>query len=282
MTLTEERDGIVFTQEAAPTSAYRERWEREAAEDHVRSAIARPAEGADDYATLTGKITPFLRRFPRDLEVGTLVELGSGYGRIPLFLSRERGLRPAEYAPVDISEGMLRRLLEYRERFDVYPGARVRPVCGSIDTLPLDDDSADLVVSSAVFLHMGKSFVGRALAEAARVLKPGGDVVFDGSFPNALNLAHVPARLKPRRLRTPHALHYYRRAEVERLLVHSGLAAKAGGLEVVPTTWGLLPKNVGPLPVPLARRINAAIGERDAAEPLLAVHYGAASRGFLA
>ena len=53
----------------------------------------------------------------------------------------------------------MRRLIEYREQHSVFPDADVVAICASADDIPLADASVDLVVSSAVFLHMGKWFV---------------------------------------------------------------------------------------------------------------------------
>ena len=55
---------------------------------------------------------------------------------------------------------MLERFVEYRDRFAPAPAGGLYPICASADSLPLEDDSIDLAITSAVFLHMGKSFVG--------------------------------------------------------------------------------------------------------------------------
>jgi SAM-dependent methyltransferase len=156
------------------------------------------------------------------------------------------------------------------------------PICVSADLLPVESDSVDLAITSAVFLHMGKRFVERAVAEIARTLKPGGNFVFDVSFPNARNPASIPARLKPRRLRAPNFMKYWTRAEVEALLRETGLATKAGGIAIEPSGYALLPKNVGPVPVPLARRVNSALGPAPRRfRDVLASTYNAYSSGFL-
>ena len=112
-------------------------------------------------------------RIPRGTDLGTVLEIGAGYGRIPLYLARERDVTWTAYCALDISETMLRRLAEYRERFA--PGdSPLYLLCASADELPLQDESVDTVLTSVVFLHMGKSFVARAVAEIARVLRPGG------------------------------------------------------------------------------------------------------------
>jgi SAM-dependent methyltransferase len=255
-----ERNSILYRDDDDSLSAYRSRWEAEAAADPVRSATAATLPGEADLAALTRKTSPLWQRFPEGRHFGTVLEIGTGYGRIPLYLAKVRRCTWSSYYAVDISENMLRELLRHQERFAVNPAARLYPICISADTLPLEDDTVDLAIASAVFLHMGKSFVRRAVAEIARTLKPGGQVAFDVAFPNARNPANAPSRLKPRRLRPPNFMKYWAREEVEELLVETGLEAKAGPLTVAPGGYTLIPKRLGPLPVPLARRINAAVG----------------------
>ena len=161
--------------------------------------------GPRQTSCLTGKIAPLWERFPEGLHVGTLLDLGAGYGRIDLHLARAKGLTCDTFYALDISETMLRRLLEYREQHSVFPDADVVAICASADDIPLDDASVDLVLSSAVFLHMGKGFVARTVSELARVLKPGGAFVFDVAFPNRaepVELAaapEAPAAAQPER-----------------------------------------------------------------------------------
>ena len=255
-----EREGILHRADATDASDYRRRWEDEAADDHIRSAIAGDTSGPIDLAALTAKTSSLWDRVPKGSHFETVLELGAGYGRIPLYLANERLCTWSTYCAVDISENMLQRFVEYDERFGRNSEADLHPIRASADALPLEDDSVDLALTSAVFLHMGKSFVARAVAEIARTLKPGGDFVFDVSFPNARNPLSWPPRLKPQRRRPPHYMKYWRREEVETLLVDSGLAAKAGRFSIEPADFRLLPKRLGPLPVPLAGRVNAAVG----------------------
>ena len=274
-------DGIAFADTAA-ASPYREQWEREAAEDHVRSAIANAPAGAAADELLTGKIAPLWDRFPEGRHVGTLLDLGAGYGRIDLHLARAKGLTCDTFYALDISETMLRRLIEYREQHLVFPDAEVVAICASADDIPLADASVDLVVSSAVFLHMGKTFVARTVRELARVLKPGGAFVFDVAFPNRRNPSSWLPRLKPQQLRNPNALKYWTRPEIAQLLRETGLAARAGGAIVEPGAYAALPKRVGPFSVPGARRLNGAVGEPRILSDFFAVSYNAYSPGALA
>ena len=109
-------------------SEYRQRWEGEAAEDHVRSAIATGQTERVDYGTLTGKIAPVWQRFPRGRHFGTVLEIGAGYGRIPLYLARERDITWSTYCAVDISGTMLERFVEYRDQFAPAPESRLYPI----------------------------------------------------------------------------------------------------------------------------------------------------------
>lgn len=254
-----ERGGIYYRAGEDTQSDYRRLWEQEAAEDHVRSAIAGGQTKRVDYETLTGKIAPVWQRFPRGRHFGTVLEIGAGYGRIPLYLACERKVTWSTYCAIDISEAMLERFVEYRDRFAPAPESRLYQICVSADALPLEDDSVDLAVTSAVFLHMGKRFVRDTVTEIARTLKPGGDFVFDVAFPNARNPPNLLPRLMPERFRPPHFMKFWTRREVETMLVETGLAAKVGGFTIEPGAYTILPKRVGPVSVPLARRANRAV-----------------------
>ena len=131
------------------------------------------------------------------------------------------------------------------------------------DALPLEDDSVDLAITSAVFLHMGKSFVGARGREIARTLRPGGDFVFDVSFPNAHNPTSFLPRLKPERLRGP-ALHEVLDAGRGRGAAASSPAwrrrrAASGSSRA---TARSLPKRVGPVPRAADADANGAVATR--------------------
>ena len=254
-----ERDGIYHRADEHALSDYRRRWEDEAAEDHVRSAIATGTTVTLDYETLTEK----------SLRSGTGSLAAARSGRCSRSAPATAGSAlPRPRARRDLVDLLRRRhlrddaaaVLEYREQFAPAPASRLYPVCALADALPPEDDSVDLAVTSAVFLHMGKSFVADAVREIARTLKPGGHFVFDVSFPNAHNPTNLLLRLKPERLRPPHFMKFWTRAEVERLLHDTGLAAKAGAVTVEPGAHAILPKRVGPVPIPLARQANRLVG----------------------
>jgi ubiquinone/menaquinone biosynthesis C-methylase UbiE len=99
-----------------------------------------------------------------------VVDLGAGTGLLTLALAPT----VAEVVAVDISPGMLERL---RARGEVDAVRNVVPMIADLRRLPLDDASATLVVSNYAFHHLDDAAKELALAEARRVLEPGGRLV---------------------------------------------------------------------------------------------------------
>ena len=94
----------------------------------------------------------------------SIVDLGCGPATVLQKLALQRP--DLSLTGVDIDEAMLsiakRRL------------PQVRFLQGSIDAVPVDDKSADMVVSSMVFHHLERQTKQGAFREAKRILKPGG------------------------------------------------------------------------------------------------------------
>jgi ubiquinone/menaquinone biosynthesis C-methylase UbiE len=101
----------------------------------------------------------------------TAVDVGAGTGLLTLALA-ERGVR---VWAVDISPSMCDYL---RAKVTSAGLDGVHPVVSSARSLPLVDGCVDLVVSNYCFHHLSNADKRRALAEAHRVLRPGGRLVF--------------------------------------------------------------------------------------------------------
>ena len=122
---------------------------------------------------------------PREDEV--VVDLGAGTGLLSLPAAHSA---TAVYA-VDYCKPMLERLSE-RARADGLEN--VHTVVADMREVPLEDESAAVVVSSYAFHHLHDDGKRLALAEARRILRPGGRLVLcDMMF--SLSLARRDRRI---------------------------------------------------------------------------------------
>jgi ubiquinone/menaquinone biosynthesis C-methylase UbiE len=99
-----------------------------------------------------------------------VVDLGAGTGLLALALAP----RVRELLAVDISERMLERLDDKAAADGVN---NVEPLVADLRRLPLEDECATLVVSNYAFHHLDDQGKELALAEARRILRPGGRLV---------------------------------------------------------------------------------------------------------
>jgi ubiquinone/menaquinone biosynthesis C-methylase UbiE len=118
---------------------------------------------------------------------GTVVEVGAGTGaNVPLY--------PATVDRLVLTESSPAMLVRLQAKVDDASGeggpSAVEVVEAHADALPLEDGEADAVVSTLVLCTVPDP--ATALAEARRVLRPGGRLVF---------LEHVAAEDRPSRLR---------------------------------------------------------------------------------
>jgi SAM-dependent methyltransferase len=118
---------------------------------------------------------------------GTSLEVGCGTGYFTLNLLQLGVIDRATAS--DISPGMLTQLQANADRL----GLDVETVAGDAERLPFADESFDLVLGHAVLHHLPD--LDRAFAEFARVLRPGGTLVFMGE-PSRYGdrLARIPKR----------------------------------------------------------------------------------------
>jgi ubiquinone/menaquinone biosynthesis C-methylase UbiE len=118
----------------------------------------------------------FSRLATRALELAAIengdrvVDLGAGTGLLTLAAARTA----LEVIAVDYSQPMLDRLAEHVVAADL---DGIRYVRADLREVPIVDGVADVVVSSYAFHHIDDGGKALALAEARRILRPGGRLV---------------------------------------------------------------------------------------------------------
>ena len=133
-------------------------------DDHVRQT--EQLAQTPGFQRLRDRITELAAVRPDDV----VVDLGAGTGLLALALAP----RVSKVWAVDISEAMT----GYLDHKAVQAGiGNLQPVTASADRLPLPDGSATLIVSNYCLHHLSDADKRRALAEAFRILSPGGRIV---------------------------------------------------------------------------------------------------------
>lgn len=130
------------------------------AEDYAATFPATEAEAPVDLA-----MVEHLVRLLRDGGGTRVLDAGCGTGRMGRFLT-DRG---CSVVGVDLSPGMLAMARRDHPDLEVHEA--------SLTDLPFDDDSFDGVLFWYSLIHLPDDDVALALAEAARVLRPGGHVL---------------------------------------------------------------------------------------------------------
>lgn len=129
-----------------------------------------------------------------DLNRPVVADVGSGTGLLTLALAEDA----QRIWAIDISE----RMCDYLRAKSSSAGfENIDTVVASAVSLPLVDDSVDLVVSNYCFHHLTDNDKRRAVGEVFRVLRPGGrfvfgDMMFNVSVTNARDRQLIARKIR--------------------------------------------------------------------------------------
>lgn len=241
-----------------PPELYDERYYLGACAGHEEWAAS---QGAEAHPLYLGSL-----RIARLRPGETLVDLGSGRGELLAVAVSEGAARAVgvEYSADAVS--LAARTLEARGA-----GERAQVIHGDVRDVPLPGASADLVTLLDVVEHLAPSELDDTLAEAHRLLRPGGRLLVH-TFPNRL-VYDVTYRLLRRlwrswpadpRLPYEHAMHVNEQSGrgLRRAL------RRAGFVDVRVEHGRML--HLGVFPSHRVRRVLAALASRPATAPLAA------------
>lgn len=168
---------------------------------HVKSLLATKGESSAMELAVGGEFHSFgiaLKDFVVQCGLKdsmTLIDVGCGSGRMAYALRRMN----INYAGFDV----VPELIDYAEKICERPDWKFRIVKDL--KIPLDDASTDMVVFVSVFTHLRHEETYIYLAEAKRILKPNGTIVFTfldfsqphhwiifQSYVDAVQSGHIP------------------------------------------------------------------------------------------
>lgn len=102
-----------------------------------------------------------------------LLEVGCGTGSLTLAAKRRAGPSGQAFG-IDLIPGMI----ELSQRKAAEANETITFQVGSMDNIPFPDDQFDVVMGSFMIFHMSDATRRKGLAEAFRVLKPNGRLLF--------------------------------------------------------------------------------------------------------
>ncbi len=236
---TIEQGGIYIAKGIAERTV----WDKHAIENPTHAVISAKDEtdAREKSAEQIDDIKQHLS--PKDV----LLDLGAGYGRVAQYVLPDMPL--TGYIACDSSYEMLSLFRERYIRSDEEQLTPALSLNADIHTIPLINNSVDVVLVCAVFLHNHKDVVQKSMQEIKRILKPGGTLLVYSSFPRAatamgiqgiayqalLNLLGKPFKNGPVR--------YYGKREVTKLLNgFSEVIIVPHGFTVIPKSLIFLPR----------------------------------------
>lgn len=155
----------------APRADYKATWEAAAIDvDSAKLAVSGYTSEAEYERTALENVENFKATVGLDAD-DEILEIGCGVGRVG------GALAPLckRWIGADVSSNMLQHA---RERLRAFDNVELVELSGW-DLAPIESESLDLVYSTVVFMHLDEWERYRYIAEAFRVLRPGGRLYVD-------------------------------------------------------------------------------------------------------
>ncbi|WP_299194449.1 malonyl-ACP O-methyltransferase BioC [uncultured Amphritea sp.] len=143
----------------------------------IAESFSRAAVSYDSVAQLQRRIGHNLLAQISPSSADVVMDLGCGTGYFAPLLTEQ--VKPQQLVCLDLAQGMLRYARQTRET------PNTLWLCGDAESLPLADNSVDLIFSSLAIQWCED--LAALFSEAARVLKPGGRFLFSTLGPNTLH-----------------------------------------------------------------------------------------------
>lgn len=122
----------------------------------------------------------------------SILDVGCGIGRVLIPLAKG----PYKVTGIDISTKMIELCSQEAKKQSVY--RKIKLDIGSVDDLPYNKETFDVVILSEVLFHLPNQMLGKAIMEAERVLKKGGVVVATANNKDSVFLKDIPGLTKQR------------------------------------------------------------------------------------
>lgn len=120
-------------------------------------------------------VAKYLRSLNLEIDSESYVlDAGSGTGIVTLGF-KDAGFRPKKTIAFDLSINSLKIAREQFEKEKKFDASEIAPVQGNVLQLPFADDTFELVLTCGVLEYVS---LDAGLKEMARVVKPGGKLVF--------------------------------------------------------------------------------------------------------
>jgi len=198
---------------------------------HLRAAFERAADTYDGVAVLQREIADRLldRLNLMKSRPHAILDIGSGTGYCTRRLSGR--YRHARVLGIDIAQAMA---VQARRRSGLWKRLTGKQVfvCGDGERLPVATNSVDMIVSSATLQWCNPEAV---FAEARRVLRPGGLLMFTTFGPDTLHELRASWRAVDDR---PHVHGFLDMHDIGDMLVRAGFADPVMDVEHLTLTYG--------------------------------------------